>query len=268
MKKTNKALIFDIQSFSIQDGPGIRITVFLKGCPLCCSWCHNPEGISFEQQQWVREQKTGKHIASKILPVDKNMTTEEVMEKINKEVLFFDESGGGVTVSGGEPLSHEEFTFELLKKCQEQYIHTCIDTSGYARWETFEKLLPVTDLFLYDLKIADPKEHHKHTGKDNTEILKNLYKLNKTGKEIVVRIPLVENITDTQKNIEGLIKIIHKLEKPAPIELLPFHNIAKKKYKSLNKECMFDNTNNYPVEKAHEIQEVFLKHFEIVSVRE
>jgi len=268
MKKTTQGLIFDIQSFSIQDGPGIRTTVFLKGCPLKCSWCHNPEGLGFEPQQWIQEQKTGKHIVSKPEIVGKYMTTGEVMDEIKKEVLFFDESGGGVTVSGGEPLSQPEFTFKLLKKCKEQHVHTCVDTSGYARWEVFEKLLPVADMFLYDLKIADPKEHLKHTGKDNTEILKNLYKLNKTGKEMTVRIPLVENITDTRKNIEGLIKIIHKLEKPAPIELLPFHNIAKKKYKSLNKEYVFDNTNNYPVEQAQEIQEVFLKHFENVSVRE
>ena len=266
MEALTQGIIFDIQNFSIQDGPGIRKTIFLKGCPLSCTWCHNPEGLSFGLERWVREQKTGNNVVKKYELIGEYVTPEKIMEEVVKDIPFFDESGGGVTLSGGEPLSQPEFSYELLKRSKENSIHTCVDTTGYAHWEMFEKIMKVTDLFLYDLKIASPDKHMKHTGKDNKLIVENLYNLDKIDKETIIRIPLIQDITDTLDNLEGLKNILGNLKNLKRIDLLPFHNIATKKYESLGKKNIFENTPNYPEVKAQEIRQQFLTYANVVTI--
>lgn len=213
-------VISNIQRFTVHDGPGIRLTVFLQGCPLSCWWCHNPESIR----------------QCKIDDTDENrrMSVAELMQEIKKELIFFDESGGGVTFSGGEPMMQALFLEQVLETCAEEEIHTAVDTSGLVSTDTFDSLIDKPDLFLYDLKIIDNSLHKKYTGVSNVLILKNMETLNKLKKEVHIRIPLIPGITDTTKNINEIISLLQRLPNINKVNLLPYHTIAKAKYDRLN----------------------------------
>jgi pyruvate formate lyase activating enzyme len=213
-----KGIIFNIQRFSVKDGPGIRTTVFMKGCPLGCWWCHNPEGMSFGLNN-IKGKEIGKE-----------WDVPALFEEINKDRIFYDESGGGVTFSGGEPLAQPEFLEAALKKCSEEGIHTVVDTSGYADKDVFKKILPFTKLFLYDLKLIDPTEHHKYTGVTNELILNNLNFLLDNKAKVFVRIPLIPGITATIQNLSGIIDHLNKVGTKPPVHLLTYHKIAEGKY--------------------------------------
>jgi pyruvate formate lyase activating enzyme len=219
---SKQGIIFNIQHFSVHDGPGIRTTVFLKGCPLSCGWCHNPEGISKEIQKL-----NGDIIGRKVTP-------EEVFDEIKKDVVFFDESGGGVTFSGGEPLAQPGFLWDVLTLCNQHGIHSAIDTTGYANLELIKKLEKKTDLFLYDVKFIDPVLHIKHTGVSNTEILENLGHLLTTNKPVIIRFPMIPGITFMDKNIDDIIQFLNKYENKPEVNLLPYHRIATGKYEKFN----------------------------------
>lgn len=244
--------VFSIEEFSTFDGPGIRTTVFLKGCPLQCSWCHNPEGQSFEPQT-VRspngclkcekcldkgEELTGKRILVKesISVCPKNLirqcgtpyTAEELCTKLLKNADILTDSGGGITFSGGEPLSSHEFLLECLKLLEGK-IHRAVQTSGFCKPEIFEEIAKNTDLFLFDQKIFDAELHKKHTKQDNTYIKKNLEYLAKTGKNFIIRIPLIPTVTDTEKNITEICTFLQKLNIHYA-ELLPYNKMAGSKY--------------------------------------
>jgi pyruvate formate lyase activating enzyme len=213
-----KGVIFNIQRFSVNDGPGIRTTIFLKGCPLSCGWCHNPEGRQFEPSAI-----NGNEIGSEL-------TTGELFTEIGKDRIFYEESGGGVTFSGGEPLAQPEFLEEMLTRCRDNGFHSAIDTSGYADKALFKKILPITDLFLFDIKLADPVCHLRYTGVSNTEILGNLKFVLKSKVKVIIRIPMVPGITATNENIASIIEILTKTGGSPEVNLLPFHRIAEKKY--------------------------------------
>jgi pyruvate formate lyase activating enzyme len=206
--------IFNIQRFSVNDGPGIRTTVFLKGCPLSCWWCHNPEGIAFNNAS----------------NPGKLWNLQELYEEINKDRIFYDESGGGVTFSGGEPLAQPEFIEEILKKCQSERIHTTIDTSGFADPMTIRKVLPYSDLFLFDLKLIDPDKHLNYTGKTNEIILNNLKFLAESNANVIIRIPLINKITSTVNNLNGILGLLTGFEKKLPVSFLKYHSMARGKY--------------------------------------
>lgn len=237
MQLSLTGIIFNIQRYAVHDGPGIRLIVFFKGCPLRCWWCHNPEGLQVDpeivkknivlddQAQLLEEEVVGK-----------SMTVPEVMTEIEKDLLFFDESGGGVTFSGGEPLKQPEFLKTLLKSCKNQEIHTALDTSGYASPEVFQALIDTVDLFLYDLKIMDDLTHRKYTGVSNRMILENLRTLSQRGKPVFIRFPVIPNITDTRKNILDMLAFMADLKTIQQINLLPYHRIAAGKYEKLQKE--------------------------------
>jgi pyruvate formate lyase activating enzyme len=261
-----QGMIFDIRSFSIHDGPGIRQTVFLKGCPMRCSWCHNPESQETTAEPIGFSKKIGNIDFSVTETVGKIMSVSEVMESIVKDVLFFEESGGGVTLSGGEPLLQPEFCLALLKACSENGIHTALDTCGYAGAVVVDKILPFTELLLYDLKLANDAEHKQHTGVSNRLVLQNLEKISRAGKSIIIRIPLIPDITDRHENLMALRQIAESTPGICRIDLLPFHSAAGNKYKGLRKNNLMGGNSSYDIESAEKIKEFFSESAPIVSI--
>lgn len=252
------AVIFDIQRNSFVDGPGIRTTVFFKGCNLKCKWCHNPESQNFEKQMMIYKNKCtgcGKcasvcphHLSScefcgkcEILcPNDarkvcgKEYTPEEVLKEVIKDKTFYETSNGGVTFSGGECMLQADFLCETLKLCKENGIHTAIDTAGCVSWEHFEKIMPYADLFLYDVKCFDEQKHKEYTGVSNKLILENLKKISDTGdKEIIIRIPVIHGVNDDEKEM-GMIAEFLKGIRYTSVDLLPYHKMGEHKYDALD----------------------------------
>lgn len=235
-----KGIIFDIKRFAVHDGPGIRTTVFLKGCPLSCKWCHNPEGINPEL---VVAPKTVQ-IEDKVFTEDEaigcEISSKDLLAEILKEKIFMDESAGGVTFSGGEPLYQHLFLIEMLSLCKREGIHTALDTSGFANWKIVQKVLPFTDLFLYDLKMMDDVLHEEYTGVSNKIILRNLSNILAKGKKLRVRIPMIPGVTLTEQNVKKTIRFLKRQEYPVDgVDLLPYHNIANHKYSRLNMKNAF-----------------------------
>ncbi len=229
-----KGIIFDIKRYAIHDGPGIRVTVFLKGCPLDCWWCHNPEGKSplLEKMVRVNRSEGGEPFETEEL-VGREVAPAEVLAEIEKERLFFDESGGGVTFSGGEPLMQPEFLAELLRACKDRDINTALDTSGFAASDVFDSVVDLVDLFLFDLKLLGDDEHRKYTGVSNQPILANLRTLEEREKPTIIRFAIIPGITDTEANVNDISNLVASLKGIKKINLLPFHAIAGDKYKRL-----------------------------------
>jgi pyruvate formate lyase activating enzyme len=260
---SKKALIFDIRRYTVHDGPGIRTTVFFKGCPLKCLWCQNPESIDIKPEIIFYEQKCiqcGRCQMTCPIPgrgfqifkasclrcgrcSDVCMTgarklaghcfsPDELYSTIIKDALFYKNSGGGVTLSGGEPLLQADFICDFAALCKRENIHIAIDTCGYAPWGNYKKILPYVDLFLYDVKVTDPSLHMQYTGKDNHLILDNLIRLANAKKDIIVRVPLIPSYTDTIGNICGIAKfIVENLNgRIQKVELLPYNILAGSKY--------------------------------------
>jgi len=220
------AYIFNIQQFSIHDGPGIRTTVFFQGCPLQCAWCHNPEGIP----QFLGDaERNISHTNIKKYSVD------ELLDVILKDKVFYEESGGGVTFSGGEPLMQTEFLITILKKLREMNIHTAVDTSGYAPSDIFNEVVSLTDLVLFDLKIIDNKKHELYTGTGNSLIHKNLQNLSDSKVPFRIRIPLVNEITAVDKNLSGIRKMLTG-KGIIEIDLLSYHDLGKGKQQKMGQK--------------------------------
>jgi pyruvate formate lyase activating enzyme len=219
--------VFDIKKFAIHDGPGIRTTVFLKGCPLDCWWCHNPEGRRSDPELMPGAGKDDGPVA-----VGTVMTVAQVMAEIEKDGLFYDESGGGVTFSGGEPLLQPDFIAALVSCCRGQGIHTALDTTGYAAPEIVSQMAPLVDLFLYDLKIMDENRHQTYTGVSNADILKNLRYLANTGRKVTIRFPMIPGINDTPENLNQMMAFLNDLNLKQ-IDLLPYHRLHQTKYHRL-----------------------------------
>jgi len=226
--------IFDIKRFAVHDGPGIRTTVFLKGCPLQCAWCHNPESQEREPVTVdIMRKVNGKSVPGKKV-YGERMEVDRVMETILKDMHFYEESGGGVTFSGGEPLMQANELVRLLKACQIHGLHTTVDTSGYASWEQFERIISLTDLFLFDLKNMDPELHKEYTGVDNGPVLSNADKLLERGARLIFRIPVVPGINTRSSEVRGMISFLkERAEKLTEVHLLPYHRIAENKYRKL-----------------------------------
>ncbi|HBC80263.1 MAG TPA: glycyl-radical enzyme activating protein, partial [Bacteroidales bacterium] len=185
-----QGLIFNVKRYSIHDGPGIRVTFFMKGCPLSCWWCHNPEGISPVSEDIVNLRRIGDNEFPQKETVGKYYSVKEILEILQKDRIFFQQSEGGVTFSGGEPMMQPDFLLETLKSCKAEGYHTAVDTSGYASLDNFHAIIPYTDLFLFDLKHLDAYRHIEYTGVSNISILDNLRMIVKSGKDIMVRIPV------------------------------------------------------------------------------
>ena len=256
--------IFDIKRYALHDGPGIRTTVFLKGCPLQCPWCQNPEGQNPDPETVVRaipiENGTG---AISEETIGRVIDVAEVMKEIEKDVLFFDESGGGVTFSGGEPLAQPEFLESLLDACQEKNLHTCLDTSGYAPLEVFASLVDKVDLFLYDLKLMNDRQHQKYTGASNRLILENLKALDERGKRAIIRFLVIPGITDTEENLSATVDFVASLKNVRDVSLLPYHRFGSEKYKRLRRKNEMEDV---PPPSDHTMRSVGAR-FESCGVR-
>ncbi len=263
------AVVFDIQRFSIDDGPGIRTVVFLKGCNMRCSWCHNPESLNPYAEVMFFAQKCigcgkcfevceknchvlleGKRIfdtdlcdncgrcaavccTGALTVTGQSMTVGELVAEIKKDDLFYQNSDGGVTFSGGEPLLQTDFLRELLIECKKAGIHCTVETAGNVPWAKFEKILPFTDLFLYDIKVVDETLHKKATGSGNRRIIDNLKKLAKTGVEVWVRTPLIPGVNDIPAERERIAELLVCLESIKTHVFLPYHKLGEGKYESL-----------------------------------
>ena len=274
-----KANIFDIQRNSYVDGPGIRTTVFFKGCNLHCKWCHNPESqAGCTQLMFYRSKCTGcgkcaevceNHLESCTLCgkcalycvndarriCGKEYTPDEVLAEVIKDKLFYDASGGGVTCSGGECMLHVDFLCELLRKCKEKGIHTAVDTAGDVPFESFEKVLPYTDLFLYDIKAISDELHREGTGVSNRRILENLEKLAEKGADIIVRIPVIGGFNDEENELLAIKAFIDRLG-IKKVELLPYHAMGEHKYEALSMNAvLYKEPSGEEMKKFREIFE-------------
>lgn len=252
-----KAMIFDIQRNSFVDGPGIRTTVFFKGCNLRCKWCHNPESQSFEKQMMFYKDKcTGCGKCREVCPnhlkkcdfcgkcelycpadarkvCGREYTPAEVFAEVIKDKAFYDNSGGGVTFSGGECMLQLDFLREILEKCKSAGIHTAVDTAGNVPWKSFEKILPFTDLFLYDIKAFGAELHRKGTGVSNELILENLKNLSGRA-DVIVRIPVIGGYNDNDEEIRQIADFLKQI-KIIKAELLPYHAMGEHKYTALGR---------------------------------
>ncbi len=288
--KTLTGKIYDIQGFSVQDGPGIRTTVFLKGCPLRCPWCHSPESQRFETElNWMDIRCIGVDECGKCLDVcphgcitrgpatqnaageaitypvvdktkcdecglcakackatalymcGKDTTIDEVMRRIKHDRPFFENSGGGVTVSGGECLSQPEFTIELLRQCHELGIHTAVDTTGFVQWNVIEKALPYTSLFLYDLKCMDSALHKQVIGVPNELILENARKIAEAGGKLWIRIPTMPMFNESEEAYRVVGEFLTPIKDAVVmVQLLPYHKMGVSKYaRLLRKQQVF-----------------------------
>lgn len=265
-------LIFDIKRYAIHDGPGIRTTVFFKGCPLNCPWCHNPESLLDVPEVSTRinrclscgsckaackngaisrgKQKFSTDMAKCVLcgacvdacPVGareiigRKLTAGDVLAGIERDIIFYDESGGGVTFSGGEPLMQPGFLKELLRGCKDREIHTALDTSCYAQWEVFEAVNEYVDLYLCDLKHMDAGVHERFTGVSNALILQNLKNLARLAKNIIIRIPVIPGVNDDHINMEETGRFVSLLKVVKQVDILPYHREGRDKLKRLNRD--------------------------------
>ena len=239
-------MIFDIQRYSIHDGPGIRTTVFFKDCPLRCRWCSNPESWGREPRLFYMKSRCiscGSCQAAPEAPQEacptgalclkgEKMTAEEVFGTILRDLPYYQKSGGGVTLSGGEPLLQKDFAAALLKLCKDAGIHTAIETTGLVPYETFEALEGLADLYLYDFKHPDPELHRKWTGRSNEQILENLERLSRTPAHIHVRVPVIPGVNDQPETLREIASFLnsHGIRERT---LLPFHQYGSSKYQSL-----------------------------------
>ncbi|HEY4787511.1 MAG TPA: glycyl-radical enzyme activating protein [Bacteroidales bacterium] len=227
-----QGIVFDIKRFAVHDGPGIRTTVFLKGCPLRCFWCHNPEGIDAEPIQSVKKIKLDEFEFNKKEDVGIAFSVDQIMDMILKDRVFMEESGGGVTFSGGEPTLQPEFLLELLKECKREGLHTAVDTCGHTSRQTLSNILSLTDLFLYDLKHYDSLRHEASTGQSNDLILDNLEFLLRSGKKVRIRIPVIPGFNDTTHDLKTIALLLTSFHGTVEqVDLLPYHTTAQHKYK-------------------------------------
>lgn len=223
-----KGRIFDIQRFSVHDGPGIRTIVFLKGCFLRCKWCCNPESQNFE----IEEMEFG----GKKKIVGRDVTVREIIDIVKRDMQYYRRSGGGVTLSGGESLGQPEFASALLQACNENGINTAMESTGFADFSTIEKYLPYLDHYLMDIKHTDSAKHEKFTGRPNELILENAKKIAEKAKNLVIRVPVIPTFNDKEDEILSIAKFAESLPNVKELHLLPYHQFGMDKYKGLGRE--------------------------------
>ncbi len=262
------SLVIDIQRCSIHDGPGIRTTVFLKGCPLNCQWCHNPESKNYKKQLSYNEEKCtlcracenickhnvhsfennihtvnfsaciGCGECQKICPqkalsvIGKKYSPQEILSIVRKDSIFYEQGGGGITISGGEALSHSSFCKDVLEICKQNNIHTCVETSCFTTKKNIEEIMDFVDLFLIDFKISNESDSKKYIGQSNMRILENIDYIYNNGKNIIIRCPIIPTVNDTQEHFDAIIALSKKYPNIVQFEILPYHNFGISKAKN------------------------------------
>lgn len=266
----NSGLIVDLHRFSLHDGPGIRTTVFLKGCPLDCVWCHNPESKSYKPELSFNQSKctncfecvkvcqsgahfidsAGKHNvdfeksadcgkcveacpSGALTMIGKSYTADEVIALAAKDKPYYEESGGGITISGGEPMAQFDFTQEVLKKAKANGLHTALETCGFTSAQRYMEIMPYVDLFLFDYKATDPAAHKRYTGNDNKLILENLKMIAENGAKIILRCPLIPGLNDSDEHLRGIAEVSLAYPSIKMVELMPYHTIGLDKAKKI-----------------------------------
>jgi pyruvate formate lyase activating enzyme len=292
-----KAIVFNVQRFSTEDGPGIRTTVFLKGCPLTCLWCHNPEGISPRPQLlWFETRCIGARDCLKACPeealeltpqglkidrdrctacgmceeacpaaalevVGKEWSLEDLLVEVKKDESFYRTSGGGITLGGGEPMSQAGFVVPFLARCKAEHLHTALDTSGIAAWSLYEKVLPHVDLLLLDLKQMDPEAHEKMTGVNLEPVLENARRLGKSGLPVWVRTPIIPGYTDKIENVRAVARFVaQEMPDAERYDLLAFNNLCSAQYERLEME--------FPLKEAELMRKEEMEAFKDAALEE
>ncbi len=281
-----KGLIFSIEKTSLHDGPGLRTTVFVKGCPLHCLWCHNPESQSFSPELYYFDEKcvrcgrcvsvcpknchivteAGHEIArescircgecvrtcpySALEMKGEHMEADLVLAEVEKDRDFYIASGGGLTVSGGEPLSQFDFTRQLLTMAKERGIHTCLETSGYTSTDRIIRVKDSVDIFLYDYKESDPERHKRYTGVDNELILKNLYELDKHSAKIILRCPIIPGMNDRMEHLQEIAQLANKLDNLLEVNIMPYHSYGKSKSANIGREYPLEGVETVSKQQA------------------
>ena len=276
-----KAVVFNIMRYSIHDGPGIRTTVFFKGCPLSCKWCHNPESINRQPQNVFNSQKCincghcggngdDKNCGEaeiKNCPtgaretIGYDISLPELMKEINKDRLFYEQSGGGVTFSGGEPFCQAQFLLAVLESCRQDYINTAIDTSGFCDTASIMEAAKIANYFLYDVKFIDSAKHEKYCGVPNDIVLENLRYLAETNTNLLIRIPLIPTVNDDMAEMTAIFKFIEGFKNITLVHLLPYHNIHTDKYRKIGKQYELSEIPGDESQNINEIKNLFASKF-------
>jgi pyruvate formate lyase activating enzyme len=251
-------VIFDIKKFAIHDGPGIRTTVFLKGCPMTCHWCHNPEGQRTDPEPVPCPGAAPGPERHSEAVIGRRVDAGDVLAEIEKDRLFYDESGGGATFSGGEPLMQPDFLEALLDGCRSASIHTVLDTTGYAPARLLMRIMDKVDLFHYDLKLVDSRIHQRFTGVPVEPVLDNLQRLSAAGRPIVIRFPLVPGVTDDWDNMKAISARVRSLPTPpVRLDVLPFHHLHAGKYARLGRQDPMGGTDGTSAEAVKSAADFF-----------
>jgi pyruvate formate lyase activating enzyme len=317
MQSTLTGTVYDIQGFSLHDGPGIRTTVFLKGCPLRCPWCHSPESQQFHPQlSWIAIRCIGLEMCGtciaacpvnaiapgettlnvstndeiRLITIDRSRcdncgscsvrcypkalsvsgtdyTVEEIVNRVTRDKPFYEQSGGGVTISGGEPLSQPDFVLELLMRLKERELHTALDTTGHVQFDILERVLPYVDLFLYDLKHMDGSQHKAATGVPNDLILENARKLAAADANLQIRVPVIPRFNDSDENFRETALFCKSLGKAVTVvQLLPYHNLGVVKYQRIDDRMAALEAEPPTEDRMRSIRQLFEEHGLSVTV--
>ena len=252
-----QGFIFDIKRYAVNDGPGIRTTVFFKGCSLRCRWCHNPESQSPKHETMTVKRKLGDNTFDDIQQVGYTIESGQLVEQIARDEVFFDESGGGVTFSGGEPIMQPEFLLECLRGCKQRNIQTCVDTAGAVDTPLMDKIIALTDIFLFDVKTMNSETFAEYVGTGFDMVMRNLAKVAENASRVIIRIPVIPGVNDDEDSIDQIISVLLQYPRVREVSLLPFHRTGFDKYRRFGRNWQMGDAHNLTQEDLQPLNNKF-----------